>query len=404
MVWKQPINKIFNKDLLVEKKDKKNSQNYIFEKKNNFFNFFFKNKFVKKKSTLDLNSYKITNKNNNFLSFFLIFLVLFWIVSSFYIISESERGVVTNFGKFTYIAKPGLNWIPKFIGNIFPVNIKEIKTFSSTGLVSTTDENVLNVKINVQYKIVNPKNYLFSVVSPDSTFKQVANSVLFDTMRNCSTYQILFKKKTLIDKKIKNKIRKITKNQKLGIKILNINFWIISSPYEIRNIISKVFTAEKEKQEDINQAKKYFIQKQFNSSINEKKILEQAKEYKKKIFLQVKEEINYFSKIFLIYKKSKEMVQIHLYSKFIEKIFSHSKKIFIDKKSDNFFLSLDNLYSINNNFFEKIRKNKKIRSFKNKFFSSNIKKKIRGSSKNLYILKNNILEQRRINSLRKNIF
>ncbi|WP_343152708.1 FtsH protease activity modulator HflK [Buchnera aphidicola] len=405
MVWKQPINKIFDKDLSVEKKNKKSDVNYIYVKKNNFFKcLFFQNKFVEKNSNLNLNSEKVANKKNNFLFFSLIFFIFFWVMSSFYIVKESEQSVVTNFGRFTYIARPGLNWSPRFISKVFPINIKEVKAFSSTRLVSTIDENILNIKMDVQYKIVNPKNYLFSVSFPENTFKQIANSVVFDTIRNCNTHQILFKQKILIYKKIKNKIRKIIKNHKLGIKILNINFHTVESSNKIKNITSKVFKADQEAEKYISQAKEYFIKKQFYANIKEKKILEEAKEYKKNVLSKAKGEINYFSEIFSMYKKSKEITKLHLYMKSMEEIFAHSKKIFIDTKNSNFLLLLNNFYSNNNNFFKKIIENEKNRLLKNKIFSLNKEKKIKKNGKNLNILKDNILEQRKMNALRKNIF
>lgn len=77
--------------------------------------------------------------------------VVIWAASGFYTIKEAERGVVTRFGKFSHLVQPGLNWKPTFIDEVRPVNVESVRELAASGVMLTSDENVVRVEMNVQY-------------------------------------------------------------------------------------------------------------------------------------------------------------------------------------------------------------------------------------------------------------
>lgn len=85
--------------------------------------------------------------------------VAIWFFSGFYTIGEAERGVVLRLGQYDRVVNPGLNWRPRFIDEVTPVNIQAIRSLSASGIMLTKDENVVNVAMDVQYRIVDPYKY-----------------------------------------------------------------------------------------------------------------------------------------------------------------------------------------------------------------------------------------------------
>ncbi len=75
--------------------------------------------------------------------------------------------MVTRFGKFSHLVEPGLNWKPTFIDEVKPVNVEAVRELAASGVMLTSDENVVRVEMNVQYRVTNPEKYLYSVTSPD---------------------------------------------------------------------------------------------------------------------------------------------------------------------------------------------------------------------------------------------
>lgn len=82
--------------------------------------------------------------------------VIIWAASGFYTIKEAERGVVTRFGKFSHLVEPGLNWKPTFIDNVQAVNVESVRELAASGVMLTSDENVVRVEMNVQYRVTDP--------------------------------------------------------------------------------------------------------------------------------------------------------------------------------------------------------------------------------------------------------
>ncbi|MDE5285054.1 MAG: SPFH domain-containing protein, partial [Candidatus Blochmannia sp. A2] len=70
----------------------------------------------------------------------------------------------------------GLNWKPNFIEKVIPVNVETIREQATNGMMLTSDENVIQVEMNVQYRVTDPAQYLFNVTNPDNSLRQAIDS------------------------------------------------------------------------------------------------------------------------------------------------------------------------------------------------------------------------------------
>ncbi|MDZ7810581.1 MAG: protease modulator HflK [Arhodomonas sp.] len=120
-------------------------------------------------------------------------IVLGWLASGIYIVDEGLRGVELTFGANSGITQPGPHWhYPTPVGSVEQVDVSEVRTveigYESMGnstrevlreaLMLTRDENIVNLKVAIQYRISDPADYLFNHRSPDDTLKQLAESAL----------------------------------------------------------------------------------------------------------------------------------------------------------------------------------------------------------------------------------
>ena len=107
-------------------------------------------------------------------------LVVLWLLfNCFVLITEQQRGVVLRFGEYARTLPPGLNfkW-PWPIERVTKVNATEIKTFSDNVPVLTSDENIVQVEINVQYRIADPEKFLFGTRDGEQVLQQAALSTV----------------------------------------------------------------------------------------------------------------------------------------------------------------------------------------------------------------------------------
>ncbi|QCI24066.1 FtsH protease activity modulator HflK [Buchnera aphidicola (Macrosiphoniella sanborni)] len=374
-------------------------------KKDGYNKNYSENKKDTKKTILDIKKFLcnlkniVTQNNNSSHSskkivhpIFIIILIIFfvWCVSGFYTIKEAERGVVTSFGKFSYLVKPGLNWKPVFFHEVQAINVETVRELATSGTMLTADENVVRVEMNVQYKITNPVDYLFSISYPDDSLRQATDSALRGVIGRSTMDRVLTEGRTLVRNDTQKEIEEIIKPYNMGITILDVNFQTARPPEEVKASFDDAIAARENREQYIREAEAYSNEVKPKANGKAQRILEEAKAYSSRIILEAQGEISRFNKILPEYQLSKKMTLKRLYIESMERLLRNNKKIFFDNKDNSiFFLSLDNLFS-NIKSFKKNMNLQKNNSFKNKkdknYFSS--------------LSPKNILEERRINSIR----
>ncbi|AAM68087.1 FtsH protease activity modulator HflK [Buchnera aphidicola] len=339
------------------------------------------------------------NKINPFLIIaFVSFFV--WCFSGFYTIKEAERGVVTTFGKFSHLVAPGLNWRPVFINEVKAVNVETVRELATSGVMLTSDENVVRVEMNVQYKITDPADYLFSVAYPDDSLRQATDSALRGVIGHSNMDRVLTEGRTLIRSDTQKEIEETIKPYKLGITILDVNFQTARPPEEVKEAFDDAIAARENREQYIREAEAYSNEVQPKAHGKAQRILEEAKAYSSRRILEAQGEVVRFLKILPEYRKNKEMTLKRLYIESMEKLLSKTKKIFIDKKNHSkLFLSL-------NNFFHQDKFNKQdlfnnpINLSKNHSCSFQKNKEINDVSS---LPPSDFFKKRRIESIRTNI-
>lgn len=113
------------------------------------------------------------------ISLVIIVAVVVWLASGFYIVSEGERGVVLRFGAFQTVTEPGPNWhLPYPIEAVERVDIGSVRSVQHRALMLTADENIIDVDVEVQYRVSDPEAFLFNVRDPERTIRQVMESAI----------------------------------------------------------------------------------------------------------------------------------------------------------------------------------------------------------------------------------
>lgn len=151
-------------------------------------------------------------------------IVIIWAASGFYTIKEAERGVVTRFGKFSHLVEPGLNWKPTFVDEVTPVNVEAVRELAASGVMLTSDENVVRVEMNVQYRVTDPQRYLFSVTSADDSLRQATDSALRGVIGKYTMDRILTEGRTVIRSDTQRELEETIRPYNMGITLLDVNF------------------------------------------------------------------------------------------------------------------------------------------------------------------------------------
>lgn len=261
--------------------------------------------------------------------------VIIWAASGFYTIKEAERGVVTRFGKFSHLVEPGLNWKPTFIDNVQAVNVESVRELAASGVMLTSDENVVRVEMNVQYRVTDPERYLFSVTSADDSLRQATDSALRGVIGKYTMDRILTEGRTVIRSDTQRELEETIRPYNMGITLLNVNFQTARPPEEVKAAFDDAIAARENEQQYIREAEAYTNEVQPRANGQAQRILEEARAYKTQTVLEAQGEVARFAKILPEYKAAPEITRERLYIETMEKVLSHTRKVLVNDKGSN---------------------------------------------------------------------
>ncbi|WMY95132.1 MAG: FtsH protease activity modulator HflK [Arsenophonus sp.] len=282
----------------------------------------------------------INNKNNMKINFIFVGLIIgiiliVWIASGFYTIKESDRGVVCRFGKYSHIVKPGLNWKFAFIEKVIPVNIETIREQATNGMMLTSDENVIQVEMNVQYRVINPAQYLFNVTNPDNSLRQATDSAVRGIIGQSEMEQVLTTKRALIRDETQKELENTIRPYKMGILILDVNFQVARPPEAVKAAFDDVIAAREEEQKTIREAHAYRNEVLPLAKGNAQKLIEEGRAYKSSVVFKAEGEVASFDKILPEYRSSPKITRERLYIEMMERVLSNTRKIIMHEKNNN---------------------------------------------------------------------
>lgn len=261
--------------------------------------------------------------------------VVIWAASGFYTIKEAERGVVTRFGKFSHLVQPGLNWKPTFIDDVRPVNVESVRELAASGVMLTSDENVVRVEMNVQYRVTNPEAYLFSVVNADDSLSRATDSALRGVIGKYSMDRILTEGRTVVRNDTQRMLEETIRPYNMGITLLDVNFRAARPPEEVKASFDDAIAARENEQQYIREAEAYANEVQPRANGRAQRLLEDSKAYKDRTILEAQGEVARFAKLLPEYKSAPQITRERLYIETMEKVLGHTRKVLVSDKGNN---------------------------------------------------------------------
>ncbi|MGD8107692.1 FtsH protease activity modulator HflK [Pantoea sp. FN0302] len=270
--------------------------------------------------------------------------VVIWAASGFYTIKEAERGVVTRFGQFSHLVEPGLNWKPTFIDQVRAVNVEAVRELAASGVMLTSDENVVRVEMNVQYRVTDPERYLFAVTSADDSLRQATDSALRGVIGRSSMDRILTEGRTVVRSETQREIDETIRPYDMGITVLDVNFQAARPPEEVKAAFDDAIAARENREQYVREAEAYANEVQPRANGQAQRILEEARAYKSRTVLEAQGEVARFAKILPEYKAAPEITKERLYIETMERVLSGTRKVLVNSNNNNLMvLPLDQL-------------------------------------------------------------
>lgn len=271
--------------------------------------------------------------------------LLIYAASGIYTVKEAERGVILRFGQFHALADPGLQWRLRFIDDVVPINIQTIRALSSSGSMLTEDENVVSVEMEVQYRVVDPQQWLFSVVNPEQSLSQAFDSAIRYVVGHSRMDDVLTAGKEEARQRVLEELQNIVTPYNMGVSIIGLNFSNARPPDQVREAFDDAIAAQEDEERFIREAEAYAREIEPSARARVNRMNEEAQAYKERSILEAQGEVARFEELLPQYEAAPEVTRQRIYLETLESVYYATTKVMIDTEGSGnmMYLPLDKI-------------------------------------------------------------
>ncbi len=270
-----------------------------------------------------------------------------WAFMGFYIVDEAERGVVLRFGRVLDAqVQPGLRWNPAMIDSVNLVNISALnsETYQSRAML-TTDENIIDIGVTVQYRIQDPVKFVVAVQDPKRSLDNAAESAIRHVVGGNFMDQILTTGRSQVAEDVEDRLQQYMDLYQTGIFISEVNVVDAQPPDAVRPAFDDVIRAREDEQRAQNEAQQYSNKTIPEARGEAQRQIERADAYLAEVIARATGDASRFDQLLTEYRKAPEVTRQRLYIDALQDVMSASSKVMIDVEGGNnmMYLPLDKI-------------------------------------------------------------
>ena len=273
-------------------------------------------------------------------------LVIIYLGMGVYTVNERERGVVLRFGEAQEaIILPGLHWNPPLVDQVLIENVTQVRSRPHDSEMLTEDENIVKVKMTVQYVISDVKAYKLQVRDPDQSLYQATEAAIRHVVGSTEMHGVLTEGRAALGVEVKARIQTYMNAYGTGIRVTQVNIDETAPPDAVRAAFDDVIKAREDEVRARNEADAYANQIIPEARGEAQRYIEEAEGYQARVIAQAEGEAARFNKLYAEYKLAPEVTRARMYIDTMESVMSNSTKVLIDVEGGNnlLYLPLDKL-------------------------------------------------------------
>lgn len=291
-------------------------------------------------------------------------LLLLAAASTFYSVPADSKAVILRFGRYHATADPGLRTkLPFGIDRKYEVPVKrvismefgfttlkagKVSDFSVTNennrekLMLTGDLNIASVEWVVQYKITDPKKYLFVVHDVEGTMRDASEAVMRRLVGDRSVDEVITIGREQLAADAKAEMQRLLDEYECGVQLVALTLQDVTPPEPVKDAFDDVNRALQEKDRVINQAMAFRNSKIPAARGEREKKIKEAEGYMKQKIRTVQGEVAALRAQYEAYQGAPEETRFRLFIETMEDVFRKAgRKIVVDTEVKGLLPHLD---------------------------------------------------------------
>jgi len=289
----------------------------------------------------------------------IVVIAAFSIMSGVYVVDQTEEAVVLTLGKYSRTTGAGLQYkLPLGLERVYKVPTKVIQTlqfgfrtdsagittvysqkdYSNESVMLTGDLNIVDVSWIIQYRIVDPKAWLFNVNNKEKTIRDVSQSVVNQLVGDRAILNVIGSERTNIEDLSMQMLQEVMDNYGMGIQVTTVKLQNIVPPVgEVQDAFEDVNKAIQDMNRLINEGKEAYNKEIPKATGQAQQLIQVAEGYATERVNRAKGDTARFSAVLTEYSKNPAITRDRLYYEMIDTVFGKGTPVdIVDKNLKNF--------------------------------------------------------------------
>ncbi len=283
---------------------------------------------------------------------------LIWLGSGFFIVQEGQQAVVMSFGRFSHTVDAGFQWRAPYpfqsheivnLTQLRSIDVGSSSVMQATALrdssMLTRDENIVDIRFTVQYRLADARQYLFENRSSDEAVLQAAESAVREIVGNSTMDSVLYEQRDAIASELVKSIQAQLNKLKAGVLISNVNVQSVQAPEQVQAAFDDAFKAGADRERLKNEGQAYANDVIPKAQGSAARLREEAAAYSARVVAQAEGDSQRFKAVLAEYQKAPGVTRDRLYIDAMQQVYSNVTKVMVDAKqgSNLLYLPLDKI-------------------------------------------------------------
>jgi modulator of FtsH protease HflK len=283
---------------------------------------------------------------------------LIWLGSGIFIVQEGQQAVVTSFGKYSHTVDAGIQWrLPYPFQANETVNVSQLRStevgrnvvIAATGLrdssMLTQDENIVDIRFTVQYRLKDARQFLFENRDPEQAVTLAAESAVREIVGKSKIDSVLYEQRDSISTQLGKSVQDQLDRLEAGILIVNVNVQSVQPPEQVQAAFEDTLKAGQDgdrlKKEGLAYASDVIPKAQGTAA----RLREEAQGYKSRVVAAAEGDAQRFDSVLTEYQKAPAVTRDRMYVDAMRDVYTNVSKVLIDTRNSSnlLYLPLDKL-------------------------------------------------------------
>jgi membrane protease subunit HflK len=285
-------------------------------------------------------------------------IALIWLGSGFFIVQAGQQAVVMTFGRYSHTVDAGFQWrMPYPFQSHETVSVTQLRSkevgrntvVPATGLrdssMLTQDENIVDIRFTVQYRLKDARLFLFENRDPEDAVVMAAESAVREIVGKSVMDSVLYEQRDAIATELVKSIQAQLDRLRTGIVVANVNVQNVQAPEQVQASFDDAFKAGADRERAKNEGQAYANDVIPKAQGTAARLRQEAEGYKSRVIAQADGDGQRFTRVLDEYRKAPGVTRDRMYIDTMQQVYSNVSKVLVDTRSNSnlLYLPLDKL-------------------------------------------------------------